>query len=58
MVRRKNDGWINRNRNRNKEIDTIEYKESLGIGCFQGFLNIYRYKGNVVRVDAFILRHP
>ena len=25
-------------------IDTIEYRESLGISCFQGFLAIYRYK--------------
>ncbi|MFU2164556.1 hypothetical protein ACMZ6Z_07185, partial [Streptococcus pluranimalium] len=24
-------------RNRNKEIDTIEYNESLGMSCFQGF---------------------
>ncbi len=53
MVRRKNDGWINRNRNRNKEIDTIEYKESLGISYFQGFLTVYRYKGKIVRVDDF-----
>ncbi|ESV54520.1 hypothetical protein SAG0136_04490 [Streptococcus agalactiae LMG 14747] len=28
------------NGNRNKEIDTIEYKKSLGISCFQGFLLI------------------
>lgn len=53
MVRRKNDGWINRNRNRNKEINTIEYKESLGMSCFQGFLTVHRYKGKVVRVDDF-----
>lgn len=57
MVRRKNDGWINRNRNRDKVIDTIEYKESLGISCFQGFLTVYRYKGKIVRADAFLLRH-
>ena len=25
-------------------IDTIEYRESLGISCFQGFLDINRYK--------------
>ena len=25
-------------------IDTIEYRESLGINCFQGFLAINRYK--------------
>ena len=25
-------------------IATIEYRESLGISCFQGFLAIYRYK--------------
>ena len=25
-------------------IDTIEYRESLGISCFQGFLAINRYK--------------
>ena len=25
-------------------IDIIEYRESLGISCFQGFLAIYRYK--------------
>lgn len=53
MVRRKNDGWINRNRNRNKEIDTIEYKESLGMSCFQGFLTFYKYKGEVIRDGAF-----
>ncbi len=58
MVRRKNDGWINRNRNRNKEIDTIEYKESLGISYFQSFLTVHRYKGKIVRVDDFLLRHP
>jgi len=40
-------------RNRNKEIDTIEYKESLGNSCFQGFLTFYRYKGEVIRVGAF-----
>ena len=34
-------------------IDTIEYRESLGISCFQGFLAIYRYKEKVVRVDDF-----
>ena len=34
-------------------IDTIEYRESLGINCFQGFLAIYRYKEKVVRVDDF-----
>ena len=34
-------------------IDTIEYRESLGINCFQGFLVIYRYKEKVVRVDDF-----
>lgn len=28
-------------------IDTIEYRESLGISCFQGFLAIYRYKENL-----------
>lgn len=33
---------VNRNRNRNKEIDTIEYNESLGMSCFQGFLTVYR----------------
>jgi hypothetical protein len=53
MVRRKNDGWINRNRNRNKEIDTIEYKESLGISYFQSFLTFYKYKGEVIRDGAF-----
>ena len=31
-------------------IDTIEYRESLGISYFQGFLAIYRYKEKVVRV--------
>ena len=30
------------NRNLNKEIDTIEYKESLGISCFQGFLSAHK----------------
>ena len=44
---------VDSNRNRNKEIDTIKYKESLGISCFQGFLAIYRYKEKVVRVDDF-----
>lgn len=34
-------------------IDTIEYRESLGISCFQGFVAIYRYKEKVVRVDDF-----
>ena len=34
-------------------IDTIEYRESLGISCFQGFLAIYSYKEKVVRVDDF-----
>ena len=34
-------------------IDTREYRESLGISCFQGFLAIYRYKEKVVRVDDF-----
>ena len=29
--------------NRNKEIDTIEYKESLRMSYFQGFLTVYRY---------------
>ena len=53
MVRRKNDGWINRNRNRNKEIDTIQYKERLGISYFQGFLTFYKYKEEVIRDGAF-----
>ena len=34
-------------------IDTIEYRESLGISCFQGLLAIYSYKEKVVRVDDF-----
>ena len=37
---RKTVAKININRNWNKEIDTIEYKESLGISWFQGFLLI------------------
>ena len=37
----------------NGSIDTIEYRESLGTSCFQGFLAIYRYKEKVVRVDDF-----
>ena len=37
---RKTVAKININRNWNKEIDTIEYKESLGIRLFQGFLLI------------------
>ena len=41
-------------RNRNKEIDTIEYKESPVITCFQRFSTVYRYKGKVVRTDVFI----
>lgn len=52
------DNKSHRNRNRNKEIDTIEYKESLGISCFQGFFTVYSYKGKVVRVDDFLLRPP
>ena len=36
--------WTSHNWNWNKEIDAIEYRESLGISCFQGFLAIYRYK--------------
>ena len=38
---------------RTGSIDTIEYRESLGISYFQGFLAIYRYKEKVVRVDNF-----
>lgn len=34
---------VDSNRNRNKEIDTIKYKESLGISCFQGFCIIRKY---------------
>ena len=45
--------WTSHNWNRNKEIDAIEYRESLGISCFQGFLAIYSYKEKVVRVDDF-----
>lgn len=32
------DNKSNRNRYRNKEIDTIEHKESFGNSSFQGFL--------------------
>lgn len=46
---------INRNRNRNKEIDIIEYKESLGISCFQGFLAVRRYSFNAIKDDVFCL---
>lgn len=37
------------------EIDTVKYKENLGISYFQGFLAIYRYKEKVVGVDDFYL---
>jgi hypothetical protein len=46
------------NRNRNKEIDTIVYKESLGNSCFQGFLAVISYTDKVVGDDAFLWRYP